>query len=298
MHRNREAMARARIGVLGGSGLYRMEALTDVSEVAVDTPYGPPSDVVVTGRLGGVAIAFLARHGRGHGLLPHEVPYRANIHAFKQLGVEYLVSVSAVGSLKEDIRPLDLVLPDQYLDQTRRRASTFFGEGAVAHVSMADPVCPVVSQALADAAADADLEGARLHRGGTYVCIEGPQFSTRAESQAWRAMDASVVGMTNMPEAKLAREAEIAYASLALVTDWDCWHPHQACVTAEMAIANLGLNARRAQQVVAGAARRLAAAWPASPAHRVLDYSLVTPVAAMPAATRERLGPILGRFGR
>lgn len=290
------AMTKARIGVLGGSGLYQMESLSHVTEVRVDTPYGAPSDPFVMGRLGDVDIAFLARHGRSHSLLPHEVPYRANVHAFKQLGVQYLISVSAVGSLKDDIRPLDLVLPDQYLDQTRRRVSTFFGEGAVAHVSMADPVCPVVSRALAEATADADLGDARLHRGGTYVCIEGPQFSTRAESQAYRAMGASVIGMTNMPEARLAREAEIAYASLALVTDWDCWHPHQACVTAEMAIANLKLNARRAQQVVAGAARRIAAAWPASAAHRVLEQSLVTPAAAIPASTGERLGPILARF--
>lgn len=289
-------MTKARIGVLGGSGLYQMEALTHVTEVSVDTPYGAPSDVVVMGRMGDVDIAFIARHGRAHNLLPHEVPYRANIHAFRQLGVQYLISVSAVGSLKEDIRPLDLVLPDQYLDQTRRRVSTFFGEGAVAHVSMADPVCAVVSQALADATADADLGNARLHRGGTYVCIEGPHFSTRAESQAYRSMGASVIGMTNMPEAKLAREAEIGYASLTLVTDWDCWHPHQACVTADMAIANLKVNAQRAQQVVAGAARRLASAWPVSAAHRVLDYSLVTPPAAMPAAAREQLAPILGRL--
>jgi 5'-methylthioadenosine phosphorylase len=289
-------MTKARIGVLGGSGLYQMEALTHVTEVSVDTPYGAPSDAVVMGRLGGVDIAFIARHGRAHSLLPHEVPYRANVHAFKQLGVQYLISVSAVGSLKEDIRPLDLVLPDQYLDQTRRRVSTFFGEGAVAHVSMADPVCSAVSQALADAAADADLGDAQLHRGGAYVCIEGPQFSTRAESHAYRSMGASVIGMTNMPEAKLAREAEIAYASLTLVTDWDCWHPHQACVTADMAIANLKVNAQRAQQVVAGAARRLASTWPVSAAHRVLDYSLVTPLAAMPATARERLAPILGRL--
>lgn len=289
-------MRKARIGVVGGSGLYRMEELVDVSEVTVETPFGAPSDAFMVGRLEGVEVAFLARHGRSHTLLPHEVPYRANIHAFKQLGVEYLISVSAVGSLKEDIRPLDLVLPGQFLDLTRRRDSTFFGSGAVAHVSMADPVCSALSQLLADATGEVLPPHVRLHREGAYVCIEGPAFSTRAESHWYRSSGASVIGMTNMPEAKLAREAEIAYATLALVTDWDCWHPHQACVTAEMGIANLRQNAERAQQVVASTVRGLARLWPSSAAHRALDSALVTPLASIPSAARQKLVPLLARL--
>lgn len=289
-------MRRARIGVIGGSGLYRMEGLTNVSEVSIETPFGAPSDAFLIGRLGEVEVAFLARHGRSHSLLPHEVPYRANIHAFKQLGVEYLISVSAVGSLQEDIRPLDLVLPRQFLDLTKQRSSTFFGGGAVAHVSMADPVCAQLEQTMADAAAEVASNDVQVHRGGTYVCIEGPAFSTRAESHWYRSMNASVIGMTNMPEAKLAREAEIAYATLALVTDWDCWHPHQACVTAELAIANLQQNATRAQQVVSATVRRLAELWPESLAHHALDSALVTPPSAIPEATRQRLGVLLARF--
>lgn len=289
-------MRRARIGVIGGSGLYRMEGLTNVSEVSIETPFGAPSDAFLIGRLGEVEVAFLARHGRSHSLLPHEVPYRANIHAFKQLGVEYLISVSAVGSLQEDIRPLDLVLPRQFLDLTKQRSSTFFGGGAVAHVSMADPVCAQLEQTMADAAAEVASNDVQVHRGGTYVCIEGPAFSTRAESHWYRSMNASVIGMTNMPEAKLAREAEIAYATLALVTDWDCWHPHQACVTAELAIANLQQNATRAQQVVSATVRRLAELWPESLAHHALDSALVTPPSAIPEATRQRLSALLARF--
>lgn len=289
-------MREARIGVIGGSGLYRMEGLTDVSEVGIETPFGAPSDAFLLGRLGEVEVAFLARHGRSHSLLPHEVPYRANIHAFKQLGVEYLISVSAVGSLQENIRPLDLVLPSQFLDLTKQRVSTFFGGGAVAHVSMADPVCARLEQVIADAASEVVSNEAQVHRGGTYVCIEGPTFSTRAESHWYRSMNASVIGMTNMPEAKLAREAEIAYATLALVTDWDCWHPHQACVTAELAIANLQQNAMRAQQVVSATVRRLAQLWPESSAHRALDSALVTPPSAMPESARQRLAVLLARF--
>lgn len=294
-------MGPIRIGILGGSGLYRMEGLTQVRETVVDTPYGAPSDALLLGKLGGVDVAFLARHGRTHSLLPGEVPYRANIHAMKSLGVEYLISVSAVGSMREDVAPLHMVLPDQYIDLTKRRDATFFGNGAVAHVSLADPVCPtlrgVLEQAFADSrAASAGFADIELHGSGSYVCIEGPAFSSRAESHWYRSMGATVIGMTNMPEARLAREAEIAYASLALVTDWDCWHPHQACVTAEMAIANLQGNAERAQILLGHAVRRISESWPDSPAHRALDSALITRPEQMTDAVRARLEPIIKRF--
>lgn len=284
------------IGIFGGSGLYKMEGLTDVREQVVETPFGRPSDALLVGRLGGVEVAFLARHGRSHALIPSQVPYRANVYAMKSLGVRYLISVSAVGSMREDIAPLDIVLPDQFIDMTRQRAGTFFGDGAVAHVAMADPVCRVLQGVLAEAQVAASLTDVRLHRDGTYLCIEGPAFSTRAESHWYRSLGASVIGMTNMPEARLAREAEIAYATLALVTDWDCWHPHQACVTAEMAIANLQANAQRAQAVLGQAVRILGERWPDSAAHTALGAALVTPPAAMAPAVRERLSALVGRF--
>ena len=285
-----------KIGILGGSGLYRMEGLTDVREHVMDTPYGAPSDALLLGKLHGIDVAFLARHGRSHGLIPSQIPFRANIWAMKALGVQYLLSVSAVGSMREDIAPLDMVLPDQFIDFTRRREGSFFGDGAVAHVSMADPVCGALRGVLAQAFADAGFADIRLHGSGTYVCIEGPAFSTRAESNWYRSLDAAVIGMTNMPEAQLAREAEIAYATLALATDWDCWHPHQACVTAELAIANLQSNAQRAQIVLTHAVQRIAAAWPVSAAHSALGSALVTPPAAMSPAVRTRLQPLIGRF--
>ncbi len=282
------------IGVIGGSGLYQMEALQDTREHAIDTPFGPPSDEIVTGRIRGTEVAFLARHGRGHRLIPGEVPYRANIYAMKTLGVRYLISISAVGSLREDIRPLDVVCPDQFIDLTRRRDSTFFGDGAVAHVSMAQPVCPNLAQVLAQAHAGAGLpDETRLHRGGTYVCIEGPAFSTLAESQWYRSLGASVVGMTNMPEAKLAREAQIAYATLALVTDYDCWHPREVAVTAELAIANLTRNADTAQRVLIEAIAALAARPPSSSAHTALAGGLVTRPDSMSDTVRARLTALL-----
>ncbi len=288
-------MESPRIGIIGGSGLYRMEGLTELRELHLDTPYGPCSDALMQGLLGGVPVVFLARHGRSHHLIPSQVPFRANLHALKQLGVQYLLSVSAVGSLREEMAPLDLVLPDQFIDMTRLRPGSFFGDGAVAHVSLADPLCPVLRQTVAQAWADLNDSAVRLHEGGTYVCIEGPAFSTRAESHWYRSMGASIIGMTNMPEARLAREAEIAYATLALVTDWDCWRANQACVTAEMAIANLQQNAQRAQTLVTQVVQRLAQSWPASPAHTALSAALVTPPAAMPEATRARLAPLLAR---
>ncbi|MEW6312642.1 MAG: S-methyl-5'-thioadenosine phosphorylase [Pseudomonadota bacterium] len=287
-------MSDALIGILGGSGLYQLDALAQVREERVETPYGAPSDVIMTGTLDGIRVAFLARHGRGHRLLPSEVPYRANIYAFKQLGVRYLLSFSAVGSLREDVAPLDFVLPDQYIDLTRRQESTFFGNGVVAHVSMAQPVCPVTREVLARAVhGSLGADAPRLHQGGTYVCIEGPQFSSLAESNWYRSMGASVIGMTNMPEAKLAKEAQMAYASLAMVTDYDCWHPREAHVTADMAIANLMTNAERAKLVAAEAIRVLGAERPDSPAHNALQSAVVTPAEAIPETLKRQLAVLL-----
>lgn len=289
-------MEKIRFGIMGGSGLYKMDGLQDLREVRIDTPFGTPSDAIAIGTLDGVDVAFLARHGRSHSFLPSEIPFRANIWAMKKLGVDYLLSVSAVGSLKEELAPRHMVLPDQYIDLTKRRIGTFFGEGAVAHIGFSHPVCAALSDTVAQAFADCDLPGAILHRGGTYICMEGPAFSTYAESQLYRSWGASVIGMTNMPEARLAREAEIAYASLALVTDFDCWHPGHDAVTAEMAIANLMHNAVNAQAVLRACIKRLGANPPLSAAHDALAKSLVTPPSAMPPATRRKLGPLLSKY--
>ncbi|TXG99247.1 MAG: S-methyl-5'-thioadenosine phosphorylase [Nevskiaceae bacterium] len=287
-------MVQSDIGILGGSGLYQMAALENVQEHHIDTPYGRPSDVLVSGQINGINVVFLARHGRGHRLIPSEVPYRANIHALKQFGVRYLLSFSAVGSLREELAPLDMVLPDQFIDLTKQRASTFFGDGAVAHVSMAEPVCPQVSDALARAVQTvSSKDPIRLHRGGTYVCIEGPQFSSLAESNWYRSMGASVIGMTNMPEAKLAKEAQMAYATLAMVTDYDCWHPKEAHVSADLAIANLMKNAGRAQDIAVEAVRILGQERPVSGAHNALASALVTQREAMSEGTRNRLNALL-----
>ncbi|MBV1790662.1 S-methyl-5'-thioadenosine phosphorylase [Marinobacterium sp. D7] len=272
-------MAKATIGIIGGSGLYRMEALQNAEELQLDTPWGRPSDRILSGEIGGVAVAFLARHGRNHSLLPGEVPYQANIYAMKQLGVRYLLSFSAVGSLKEEIAPLDMVLPDQYIDMTRQRPNSFFGNGVVAHVSLAQPTCPMLGDLLAQAVDSLPVEErVNLHRGGTYLCMEGPQFSTLAESNLYRSFGASVIGMTNMTEARLAREAQIAYTSLAMVTDYDCWHPKEAHVTAELAIRNLMQNADRAQLIARRAIKLIAAEMPQSAAHDALKQGLVTPL--------------------
>ena len=283
-------MTRALIGIIGGSGLYHMDALQDVKEHDLETPFGRPSDVLVTGKVHGISVAFLARHGRGHRLIPSEVPYRANVHAMRQLGVRYLVSFSAVGSLREELRPLDMVLPDQFIDLTKRRESTFFGAGAVAHVSLAQPICANLSDVLARSVDGAGLsDKVRVHKGGTYVSIEGPQFSTMAESHWYRSMGASVIGMTNMPEAKLAREAQMAYATLAMVTDYDCWHPREAHVTADAAIANLMKNAGHAQAIAAEAIKILGRELPSSAAHTALDSALVTGRDSMAAGVKSRL---------
>lgn len=286
-------MTRAMIGVIGGSGLYQMDSLTEAEEHIVETPFGRPSDVVVTGKVNGTQVAFLARHGKGHRLIPTEVPYRANIYALKSLGVRYLISVSAVGSLREEICPLDMVLPDQFIDLTKHRISTFFGNDTVAHVSMARPVCPMLSDLLAQAIESQHFTDLKLHKGGTYVCIEGPSFSSVAESHWYRSMGANIIGMTNMPEAKLAREAQIAYATLALATDYDCWHPKEAHVTADIAIANLMKNAEHAQRVLVSAISLIAHKRPVAIAHNALGSGLVTPLAAMSAEVSQRLNVLL-----
>jgi 5'-methylthioadenosine phosphorylase len=283
------------IGIVGGSGLYQMDELTAVQETEVNTPFGVPSDKIMVGRLGDARVAFLARHGRHHSLLPSEVPYRANVYALKQLGVKYLLSVSAVGSLKEALRPRDIVLPDQFIDRTQRRESSFFGGGVIAHVAFSTPICPALTGVLTDAIRQATPE-VRFHAGGTYVCIEGPAFSTLAEATLYRSWDAAVVGMTNLPEAKLAREAEMAYATLALVTDYDCWHPSHESVTVEMAIANLQHNASNAKRILARAIARIAENPPASPAHDALRTALVTPPSQIGPASRERLAAVIGRY--
>lgn len=288
-----QAPLSADIAIIGGSGLYQMDALINKRHITIDTPFGSPSDDIVLGELAGVTVAFLTRHGQGHRLMPSEVPYRANIYALKTLGVRYIVSVSAVGSLRESLKPLDMVIPNQMIDMTKQRVSTFFGAGAVAHVSMADPICPALAELLTRAYDNADIAEGTSHLKATYVCIEGPQFSTRAESQWYRQMQADIIGMTNMPEAKLAREASIAYATLALVTDFDCWHPTEEAVSADYAIKNLMKNADNAQKVIKEAVALIAAESPDSIAHDALAQALVTSVDMMDEATKTRLAALL-----
>jgi 5'-methylthioadenosine phosphorylase len=279
-------------GIIGGSGLYDMAELIDREERRIETPFGEPSAPYVIGTLRGRRVAFLARHGIGHRLTPSELNFRANIYGFKTLGVEFILSASAVGSLKEEYKPMDLVIPDQFFDRTKGRISTFFGDGLVAHVGFAHPFCTPLS---AIAHESAQKAGATVHKGGTYVCMEGPQFSTLAESKLYRAWGMDIIGMTNLQEAKLAREAEICYTTIALVTDYDCWHPSHDEVTVEMIIANLVQNAKTAQQVIANAVERL-------PFERkcecatALKHALITRPDAVPAITKERLAPIVGKY--
>ena len=280
------------IGIIGGSGLYDMAELTDREERTVRTPFGDPSAPYVLATLRGRRVAFLARHGAGHRLLPSELNFRANIFGFKTLGVEWILSASAVGSLREDFKPTDLVVPSQFFDRTRGRISTFFGDGIVAHVAFAHPFCTPLSGVMADAARRA---GATVHEGGTYVCMEGPQFSTIAESNFYRAAGFDIIGMTNLQEAKLAREAEICYTTLALVTDYDCWHPDHDSVTVEMVVATLTQNAHTAQQVIANAVERLPIARDCECA-RALATAIITRSEHVPAATRERLRPLIGKY--
>jgi 5'-methylthioadenosine phosphorylase len=289
-------MEPVKVGIIGGSGLYQMEALKDVEEVAIKTPFGPPSDAAIVGTLEGVRVAFLARHGRHHSLMPSEIPFRANIYALKQLGVDYIISASAVGSLKEEVKPLDMVVPDQFIDRTQHRMSSFFGEGIVAHIGFGEPVCDRLAEILGDAVASLNLPEVNLHRGGTYVCMEGPAFSTKAESNLYRSWGASVIGMTNLTEAKLAREAEIAYATLALVTDYDCWHPMHDSVTVEMILDHLHANADHAQKVIQEVVRRVGENPPESKAHSALKYAILTPMERVPPRIKDKLKVILQKY--
>ena len=288
------AREEADIGIIGGSGLYEMEGFTEVREVAVETPFGRPSDLFMVGSLEGRRVAFLPRHARGHRVLPHELNFQANIFALKSLGVERILSVSAVGSLKEAYAPLHMVIPDQLVDRTTQRKSTFFGRGLVAHVAFAHPFCGILSAVMAGACVEA---GATHHVGGSYLCIEGPHFSTLAESQLYRSWGMDIIGMTNLQEAKLAREAEICYSTLAMVTDYDCWHPEHDSVTAEFIMGNLARNAGTAKAVLKAAVRRIV---PGSPREcecaTALAHALVTAPDLVPASVKRELAPIIGKY--
>jgi 5'-methylthioadenosine phosphorylase len=289
-------MTQAKIGIIGGSGLYKMEALQNIEEVEVNTPFGSPSDRIIVGMLEGMQVAFLARHGRTHHLLPTELPYRANIYALKSLGVEYIISASAVGSLKQEVKPLDMVVPDQFIDRTRSRISTFFGNGIVAHITFGDPICSQLAKVLTDAISALNLPDVTLHSSGTYVCMEGPAFSTKAESNLYRSWGGTIIGMTNLPEAKLAREAEIAYATLALATDYDCWHPEHDSVTVEMVVGNLQRNAVNAQKVIQETVKRLSQNLPESEAHSALKFAILTPLDKVPAERIKELDLLLKKY--
>ena len=284
--------AKATIGIIGGSGLYSMSGLTNTKEIRVKTPFGDPSDAIVIGTLEGKRVAFLARHGRGHRFLPGEINYRANIYAMKLLGVERIISVSAVGSLKEELRPGEFLVPDQFCDRTKGRVSTFFGEGIVAHVGFAHPTCGQASQLLADSCVH---EGVAVHRRGTYICMEGPQFSTLAEAQVHRQQGFEVIGMTNVTEAKLAREAEICYAAISMITDYDCWHSEHESVTVTQIIATLNQNADNAQKVLKKTVHDM-------PTERkckcgfALQHAIITDTRVVPKATKKKLAAIIGKY--
>ena len=280
------------IGIIGGSGLYDMAELTERDEVTLTTPFGDPSGPYVVGTLRGRRVAFLARHGVGHRLMPSELNFRANIFGMKMLGVGSILSASAVGSLREDFKPLDIVVPDQFFDRTRGRISTFFGRGLVAHVAFAHPLCGVLSAIVAESA---ERVGATVHRGGTYVCMEGPQFSTVAESNAYRQWGMDVIGMTNLQEAKLAREAEICYVTIALVTDYDCWHPAHDSVTVDLIIRNLMQNAETARQLIADAVTRVPSTR-TCPCASALATAIITRPDVVPAETKRELAPIVGKY--
>jgi len=285
-------LPKADIGIIGGSGLYAMPGITDLHDVKLETPFGDPSDPYVLGTLEGKRVAFLARHGKGHRILPTELNFRANIYGFKQLGVERIVSVSAVGSLKEEHKPLDFVIPDQFFDRTRHRVDTFFGEGIVAHIALADPVCPQMATVVEGACKKAGVTG---KRGGTYLNMEGPQFSTKAESNIYRSWSMDVIGMTNLQEAKLAREAEICYVTVAMVTDYDCWHPHHDSVTVEQVVAVLLKNTENACNVV----RETVKAMPPDRTCKcgsALAHAILTDKTKIPAATRQKLSLILDKY--
>jgi 5'-methylthioadenosine phosphorylase len=289
-------MPQAKIGVIGGSGLYRMEGMTDVEEVEIETPFGKPSDAITVGKVEGVSMAFLPRHGRGHRISPSEIPARANIWALKSLGVEWVISVSAVGSLREHIAPRDLLIPDQLFDRTKSRVNSFFERGLVVHCTFAEPFCPTLSSLLVEAASE--LGDVNVHQGGTYVCMEGPLFSTKAESRAYRNWGMDIIGMTAIPEAKLAREAELCYATIACITDYDCWHESEESVTVEMVINNLGANVRNAQRILRAVAQKI-------PVDRTtntcgcpsaLASAILTDREAVPADVREKYGLLIDKY--
>ena len=285
-------MTRGAVGIIGGSGLYELPGLTGARWRRVRTPFGDPSDEYCEGQLGDRPVVFLPRHGRAHRLMPSELNFRANIWGLKALGVEWVVSVSAVGSMREEIRPLDLVIPDQYFDHTRRRVSSFFGEGIAAHIGMADPVCPQVADVLDKSGREV---GATVHRGGTYICIEGPQFSTKGESRIYRRWGVDIIGMTNMPEVKLAREAELCYATLALVTDYDVWHEGHDAVSVEVVVQNLHRNVATAKEVLARVVPRLPAIRDCECAGLLRNAVITNPAAFTPAA-RKRLDLLIGKY--
>jgi 5'-methylthioadenosine phosphorylase len=286
-------LTKAEIGIIGGSGLYNMDGLTEVQELAVETPFGAPSEVFLLGKLEGRRVAFLARHGKGHRILPSELNFKANIYAMKSLGVTSILSVSAVGSLKEEHKPTDFVIPDQFIDRTFDRSATFFGNGVVGHVAFGDPVCGVVSEVFAKACAEVGVVG---KLGGTYVCMEGPQFSTKAESRLYRSWGADVIGMTNLQEAKLAREAEISYATLAMVTDYDCWFEGHDAVTVDQVIAVMHQNSGNAQKVVKAAVRLMPTDLSASPAQSAGKFAVMTDKAMIPAETKAKLDLLYGKY--
>src|SRR5919112_1651623 len=290
-------MAKAEIGIVGGSGLYQMPELKDIEEVSVDTPFGKPSDAFITGTLEGVRVAFLPRHGRGHRLLPTELPFRANVYAMKLLGVERILSASAVGSLQEQYAPLDMVIPDQFFDRTRARAreSTFFGDGIVAHVTFAHPVCEELGDVLQMACSAVEV---KVHRGGTYLCMEGPAFSTKAESEVYRGWGMDVIGMTNLQEAKLAREAEMCYSTLALVTDYDCWHEGHDAVSVEQVVEYLNKNVRNAQIIMREAVKRLADKPRGCACGSALKNAIFTPPDLWPDATTRKLDAIIKKYSK
>jgi 5'-methylthioadenosine phosphorylase len=288
-------MEQVNIGIIGGSGLYQMREVENIREIEVETPFGKPSDAFMIGELGGVKVAFLPRHGRGHRLTPSELPFRANIYAMKLLGIEYILSISAVGSLQEKYAPTDMVIPDQFFDRTRARAheSTFFGDGIVAHVPMAHPVCSELGDILEESCKSV---GVTTHRGGTYLCMEGPAFSTRAESEVYRQWGMDIIGMTNLQEAKLAREAEIAYATLALVTDYDCWHEDHDSVSVEMVIEYLNKNVRNAQLILKDAVKRVASKETPNQYRDALKNAIFTARELWPATTARKLEAIIGKY--
>jgi 5'-methylthioadenosine phosphorylase len=285
-------MEKIKVGIIGGSGLYDMPGLSDRDEVAIDTPFGSPSDRFIIGTLSGTRVAFLPRHGRGHKYMPSELNFRANIYAMKLLGVERILSVSAVGSLKEELAPLDIVLPDQFLDRTRGRISTFFGNGLVAHIAFGDPICPDL---LEQVHRSAEKAGIPAKKGGVYVCMEGPAFSTKAESKLYRSWGMDIIGMTNLQEAKLAREAEICYVTIALVTDYDCWHEVHETVSADLIVANLLKNVQAAQSIIAQTVQDISFTRKCQ-CGEALKYSLITDKATVPADARKRLESIVGKY--